>query len=178
MTLDELTAANRKFLSGPRPPELDHAARKGLAVVACMDAGLVALLEPALGLGRGDAVILKNAGNRVSEDVLRSLAVAVYLQGIKTVLVVGHTDCAMSRLDTVGFTTAVAERRRRREDIPTDNLPGWLGAFASLGQNVREGVGTIRRAGFLPADLEVLGVVIDTVTGEITPVSVEPEAGV
>jgi carbonic anhydrase len=49
---------------------------------------------PALGLAPGDAVILRNAGAEVSDDVLRSLRLARHNLGVSAVRVVGHTDCA------------------------------------------------------------------------------------
>jgi carbonic anhydrase len=48
----------------------------------------------ALGLSLGDAVVLRNAGAQVSDDVLRSLRIASEVLGVRTVHVIGHTDCA------------------------------------------------------------------------------------
>ncbi|NDB82751.1 MAG: carbonic anhydrase, partial [Alphaproteobacteria bacterium] len=52
-----------------------------------------------VGLKAGDAKILRNAGARVTEDVLRTLVLATHLLGVKRVLVMPHTDCAMARGD-------------------------------------------------------------------------------
>jgi carbonic anhydrase len=49
-----------------------------------------------LGLDPGDAKILRNAGARVTEDVLRTLVLATYLLGVDRVMVVPHTDCRMT----------------------------------------------------------------------------------
>ena len=49
---------------------------------------------PAFGLAPGDAVVLRNAGAQVSDDVLRSLRLARRNLGVDAVRVVGHTDCA------------------------------------------------------------------------------------
>jgi carbonic anhydrase len=48
----------------------------------------------ALGLSLGDAVVLRNAGATVSDDVLRSLAMAHEALGVRAVHVIAHTDCA------------------------------------------------------------------------------------
>jgi carbonic anhydrase len=48
----------------------------------------------ALGLSLGDAVVLRNAGAQVSDDVLRSLQVAQEVLHVRSVHVIGHTDCA------------------------------------------------------------------------------------
>jgi carbonic anhydrase len=44
----------------------------------------------------GDAKILRNAGARVTEDVLRTLVLATYLLGVNRILVMPHTDCRMA----------------------------------------------------------------------------------
>src|SRR5436305_13498332 len=49
-----------------------------------------------LGLKPGDAKILRNAGARVTEDVLRTLVLARYLLGVERVMVVAHTRCRMA----------------------------------------------------------------------------------
>ena len=65
---------------------------RALAIVTCMDCRIDPLA--ALGLSLGDAVVLRNAGAQVSDDVLRSLQLAQEALGIRTVQVIGHTDCA------------------------------------------------------------------------------------
>ncbi len=69
-----------------------------LAVVTCMDPRIDPLA--ALGVELGDAVVLRNAGAHVTDDVLRSLDLAQRLLGVSRVLVVAHTDCrAAAALD-------------------------------------------------------------------------------
>jgi carbonic anhydrase len=63
-----------------------------LAVLTCMDCRIDPL--EAFGLALGDAVVLRNGGAEVSDDVLRSLRLARDNLGVAAVRVVGHTDCA------------------------------------------------------------------------------------
>ena len=44
----------------------------------------------------GDAKILRNAGARVTDDVLRTLVLADYLLGVERAMIIGHTDCRMA----------------------------------------------------------------------------------
>ena len=64
----------------------------GLAVLTCMDARL----DPArlLGLGPGDAHVLRNAGGVVTSDVVESLAMSQEYLGTRHVMVIHHTECA------------------------------------------------------------------------------------
>jgi carbonic anhydrase len=62
-----------------------------------------------LGLRRGDAMILRNAGAQVSDDVERSLRLVAEKLGVTEVWLVAHSDCvAHGCQDEV----AVAELRR------------------------------------------------------------------
>jgi carbonic anhydrase len=75
-----------------RPAALSNRPARGLAVLTCMDCRIDPLA--ALGLSLGDAVVLRNAGATVSDDVLRSLAMAHEALGVRGVHVIAHTDCA------------------------------------------------------------------------------------
>src|SRR6188474_3380841 len=72
-------------------------AARGLAVLTCIDSRIEPL--EMLGLEPGDAKILRNAGARVTDDVLRTLALAPYLLGVERVMVVAHTRCRMAAGD-------------------------------------------------------------------------------
>jgi len=76
----------------PEPRALSNRPARGLAVLTCMDCRIDPLA--ALGLSLGDAVVLRNAGATVSDDVLRSLAMAHEALGVRGVHVIAHTDCA------------------------------------------------------------------------------------
>jgi len=65
-----------------------------LAVVTCMDARIDVFA--ALGLDLGDAHVIRNAGGRVTEDVLRSLALSSHTLGVTSVVVMQHTRCGLA----------------------------------------------------------------------------------
>jgi carbonic anhydrase len=103
----DVLAANEAYaadfgLAGLRP----HAAR-GLAVVTCIDSRIEPLTM--LGLGPGDAKILRNAGARVTDDVLRTLVLASYLLGVDRAMIIGHTHCRMAAGDEEDVHAAVSE---------------------------------------------------------------------
>jgi carbonic anhydrase len=75
-----------------RPSVLGRNPARALAILTCMDGRIDPLA--ALGLSLGDAVVLRNAGAQVSDDVLRSLQMAHEALGVRTVHVIAHTDCA------------------------------------------------------------------------------------
>jgi carbonic anhydrase len=97
MTTDafaDVLAANESYAARFTLAALRPRAARGLAVVTCMDSRLDPLAM--LGLAPGDAKIVRNAGARVTDDVLRTLVLAAYLLGVERVMVIAHTGCRMA----------------------------------------------------------------------------------
>jgi carbonic anhydrase len=90
----DVLAANQAHAEGFQLAGLEAVAAKGLAVLTCMDSRIDPL--GMLGLDPGDAKILRNAGARVTDDVLRTLVLATYLLGCDRIMVVAHTGCRMT----------------------------------------------------------------------------------
>ena len=140
---------------------LSGRAAKGLALVTCMDSRIEPL--QLLGMEQGDVKILRNAGARVTDDVLRTLVLAAYLLDVTRVLVMPHTHCKMasaseeeihaSILESFGVDTSSVEFRT----VPDQD--------AALAYDVRR----IRSYPLLPRDLVVAGAIYDVHTGTITP---------
>jgi carbonic anhydrase len=80
-------AAARAGVADPRPS-------RRLAVVTCMDARIDAFAV--LGLHLGEAHVIRNAGGRVTDDVLRSLALSSHVLGVDTVVIMQHTKCGLA----------------------------------------------------------------------------------
>jgi carbonic anhydrase len=90
----DVLAANEAYAARFELADLEARAAKGLGVLTCMDSRLDPL--GMLGLVPGDAKILRNAGARVTDDVLRTLVLASHLLGVERVMVVAHTKCRMA----------------------------------------------------------------------------------
>ncbi len=102
-----MLGANQSYADGFTLADLPARAAKGLAVLTCMDSRIEPLRM--LGLHPGDAKILRNAGARVTDDVLRTLVLASYLLGVERLMVVAHTDCRMAAGDEEDVHAAVAD---------------------------------------------------------------------
>ncbi len=96
-TFADVLGANEWYANRFRLRGLQPVAAKGLAVLTCMDSRIEPLAM--LGLAPGDAKILRNAGARVTDDVLRTLVLASYLLGVDRAMVVAHTNCRMAAED-------------------------------------------------------------------------------
>jgi carbonic anhydrase len=101
----DVLQANETYADNFEFVDLRPLAAKGLAVLTCMDSRI----EPLgmLGLQRGDAKILRNAGARVTDDVLHTLVVARYLLAVDRVMVVAHTRCRMANASEADIHEAI-----------------------------------------------------------------------
>lgn len=136
-------------------------AAKGLAIVTCMDSRVVPL--EAVGMSMGDVKILRNAGARVTHDVLRTLALASFLLDVDRILVMPHTDCRMAK----GAEDAVHQEIFERYGVNTwamefDTTTDQLGAL-------RTDVARLRAFPFLHDKVHVGGAIYDVETGRIIP---------
>jgi carbonic anhydrase len=93
-TFTDVLAANEKYVEDFPLAGLQARAARGLAVLTCIDSRIEPLAM--LGLRPGDAKILRNAGARVTDDVLRTLVLASYLLGVDRAMVIAHTNCRMA----------------------------------------------------------------------------------
>jgi carbonic anhydrase len=90
-TFADEVAANAEYARGFALGGLTSAPARRLAVLTCMDTRIDPLRI--LGLAPGDAVILRNAGARVNDDIHATLVVAQHLLGVERLLVLAHTNC-------------------------------------------------------------------------------------
>lgn len=172
--LDVLLEGNRRYVETewdpadaaiPGPPGLK------LAVVACMDTRNA--VEKVLGLKHGDAKVIRNAGNLLDDGTLRSLMVAVHLQGARHIAILGHTKCGMSTVGRGEFR--IAKSIAANTDVPLHeamrpDFQRWLGGFPDPEDNVRRSVQLMRRHPMMPRDLEVIGLLYDNDTGKVRAV--------
>jgi carbonic anhydrase len=103
----DVLAANETYAAEFRLGGLQPRAARGLAVLTCIDSRIEPLSM--LGLRPGDAKILRNAGARVTDDVLRTLVLASYLLGVDRAMVIAHTDCRMATRSEDDVHAAVSE---------------------------------------------------------------------
>ena len=158
-TFADVLAANEAYAHEFRLAGLEARAARGLAVLTCMDSRIEPLQM--LGLGPGDAKILRNAGARVTDDVLRTLVLASYLLGVDRAMVVAHTRCRMAAGGEEDVHTAVSDAggpdTRSLAFLVTDDQEA----------TVREDVQRIRSWPYL-TQLRVGGFLYDVDTGRLT----------
>lgn len=138
--IDELIAQNEEFANSLPEQHLDVRPRRQLAIVTCMDSRLDVFA--ALGLGNGEAHVLRNAGGVITDDVIRSLAISQRLLSTREVMLIHHSDCGMQKLSDDGF--------RAELQADTGVAPSFaIESFKDLDADVRQSILRVRRSAFL-----------------------------
>ncbi len=153
----DLITANRAFAESFDLGGFDGVARAGVALVTCMDSRIDPLRM--LGLGAGDAKIFRNPGGRVTPQALEALVLGVHLLGVRRILVVPHTRCAMA--------SATEAELQQRVGASAGADASWqsFGVVADQQTALREDVAKVRSHPLIPTDVPVGGFVYDVDTG-------------
>src|SRR5688500_8721682 len=148
LAVNEAYAVARARVADARPS-------RHLAVVATMVAHINVFA--ALGLHLGEAHVIRNAGGRVTEDVLRSLALSSHVLGVHTVIVMQHTKCGLA-----GVTDEELRAITKAElgFLPIDDHAAAL----------REDVDVLRSTPYLDRLTTIAGFVYDVESGLIDDV--------
>ncbi|MFW9818439.1 MAG: carbonic anhydrase [Candidatus Thorarchaeota archaeon] len=73
-------------------------------------------------LNPGDVFILRNAGNIYTLDMMRSILIAIHKYKIKYIIVLGHTDCGMTKINI----------KELRQNLPNEFLKRLSNNYANL----------------------------------------------
>lgn len=159
---NDIISANVSFVKDFRHSGLSGVARKELAIVTCMDSRISPLAV--VGMQAGDAKILRNAGARVTDDVLRTLVLASYLLGVNRVLVMPHTDCRMAISDEASIHATI----RQQFGVDTSSLE--FRTVSNQREALTEDVARIRSYPLLQKGVSVAGAIYNVSTGQLEPV--------
>jgi carbonic anhydrase len=161
---DDLLENNHKFAADFADQHLTGIAAQKLAIITCMDSRISPL--EIVGMNPGDVKILRNAGARVTEDVLRTLMLASFLLGVERVLVMPHTECKMASATELEIHNEILETYG--VDTRSIEIKTVADQMAALKQDVVR----IRTYPLLAAGVTVAGAIYDVHTGKLNPVDI------
>jgi carbonic anhydrase len=160
----DVLAANKRYVDKFEGSSLTGTATKGLAIVTCMDSRISPLAV--VGMEAGDAKILRNAGARVTEDVLRTLVLATYLLGVNRILVMPHTNCRMA----MGEEADIHETISKQHGIDTRSLE--FRTVSDQRKALTTDVTRIRSYPLLRDGVQVGGAIYHVETGVLEPLDI------
>ena len=139
-------------------------------VLTCVDARI----DPAhfLGLELGDALVFRNAGGRVTDDIELDLSI-LWMMGARaagenfkgfSLALVQHTDCGLERLANPDFAAALSNRLGIEKNV----IDGM--ANVDHVQQIHDDITRLRQSSMVPKQLTVSGHIYDVDTGTIVEV--------
>ena len=135
-----------------------------LAILTCMDCRIP--VDTALGLTPGQAFVIRNAGNIATEDVFRSLILATHAANIRELCVIGHTDCAVSKINELELKEQLHDKFQC-----TPAIPSKYHTFQSIRKNVRTQIAKLHAHPYLANILTIRGFIFDVNTGKLREVT-------
>ncbi len=173
MTTDSFTALldrNRSFAEQFEAGDLTIRPRLSTIILTCVDARV----DPAhlFGLGLGDAVVIRNAGGRITRAVMEELSILSVLAANMPgpgamqpeLVVIHHTDCGMCRL----ANPAIQEQVATRLGLSMDEVAAM--AITDPARTVQDDIERLRNTPGTPDQLIVSGFVYDVSSGAISQV--------
>ncbi len=155
---DELLDNNEKYAADFDQGDLAMPPGKEVAVVACMDARLD--VYQILGLGLGEAHVIRNAGGVISEDTIRSLVISQRLLGTKEIILIHHADC--------GMLTFQDHEVKAQIHAEVGHRPAFsLEPFHDEVDDVRQSIARLRANPFIAHKERIRGFVFDVKTGRL-----------
>ena len=170
--LTTLVDRNRSFAEQFAAGDLKISPRMSTILLTCLDARV----DPAhfFELGLGDALVMRNAGGRITPAVIRDLGILGVLAaaishpgtspGRPELVVIHHTDCGMSRLTSPAIQGQVAKRL----GLSADEVSAM--AISDPTTSVQDDLERLRHAPGTPDQLVVSGFVYDVSNGTINQV--------
>ncbi|WP_436902437.1 beta-class carbonic anhydrase [Halovenus halobia] len=149
---------------------------ENLLVVACMDERIP--VEDALDLELGDAQIFRNAGGKVTDDVIRSAALTTNFFDTEEIIVINHTDCGMMSAPDEAVREGMEAQAGDLDDVDLDpSLPElnigdadvmeWVKMTDDIDEACAAQVESLRESELIPDSVTVTGYIYEVESGEL-----------
>jgi carbonic anhydrase len=136
-------------------------------VLTCMDPRLD--IHRIFQLDPGDVFVLRNAGNLLTSDTLRSILLAVYQYNINYIVVLGHLDCGMAKINMLELRKKVpyeffAQKLREGLDLFSE-IKKLFKPFIDELKNIKQQLAYLKRLQIHKKELIIIGMLYDVSTG-------------
>ena len=159
---EQFMQANQAYVALHGELNLPIKPKTRVAIVTCMDSRLH--VAQALGLALGAAHILRNAGGRVTDDMIRSLVISQQQMGTREIVVLHHTDCGAQTFNNEDF------QEHLKCELGVDVSGQDFLPFQDVEESVREDIKLLRECPLIPDDVIISGAVYDVDTGRMIEV--------
>ena len=153
---DHMVAHNAEYASSFSHSGLPVQPSRHVAVVACMDSRMP--IFQILGMGYGEAHVIRNAGGVITDDVIRSLCLSQRYLGTREIVLLHHTDC--------GLQMVTEDQLKSEIEAEIGIKPWWsVESFSDPYTDTRQSIQRLRQTPFIPYKEHIRGFVYDVDTG-------------
>lgn len=136
-------------------------------ILTCMDSRID--IHRIFQLNPGDVFVLRNGGNQYSEDMLRSLLIAIYEYGVQYIIILGHLDCGMKKINlNVLKDNLPIELLRGLGKTSVDlrfALQRFFKAISDEILNIKNQVDRFQAIKSIPNNVNIIGMIYDPASG-------------
>lgn len=173
--IEEILEHNRKFVQNKKyiPYSTDSLPEKKICILTCMDTRLMYLLPKAMGFQNGDIKIIKVAGATIInqlDNVIRSLIIGIFQLNIEEIIILGHLDCGVSKIDIDELKEKMINRNIDKDEINKIDLNKFIAPFDDLEESINNTYEAIKSHPLIPKDINLHKLIIDPKTGELIKV--------
>ena len=169
---DLLIEGNKKYqwkiVQEEETPKInDPIPKYPVLILTCMDPRIdvhrIFQLKP------GDVFVLRNAGNVYTQDVLRSVLIAIHEYNIKYIVILGHIDCGLKKIRLGELKDKLNDSAIKKIGRYGTNfyqeLQKYFKTFIDEIKNIENQLYKFKNTRELPTNIEIKGMLYDPNTG-------------
>ncbi|MFX1315601.1 MAG: carbonic anhydrase [Promethearchaeota archaeon] len=158
----------QKILQGIEDVDIkDKIPKYPILILTCMDPRID--IHRIFQLNPGDVFILRNAGNQYTQDVLRSILIAIHEYDVKYIIILGHLDCGMTKIDLNTLKNKIYILNGKYTSQYGQNLiyeiRDFFKPFIDEIRNLNKQVEIFQKLREIPKDIEITAMLYDVNTG-------------
>jgi carbonic anhydrase len=160
----------RKIMDNPESiPNKENTPKYPILIITCMDPRID--VYKIFQLNPGDIFVFKNAGNVYTNDMLRSILVTIIEFNIKYVIILGHLDCGMTKVNLKEFRAKLPSeflsQLSKNYTVILSEIDKFFLPFNNEVENVRKQIKNVATIKSLFPEIEITGMIYDVKTGLI-----------
>jgi len=141
--------------------------RYPILILTCMDPRID--VHRIFQISPGDVFVLRNAGNIFTEDVLRSILIAIHEYEIKQIIILGHLDCGMTKVSLKSLQFKLDKPILKHILSTPSNvylgLQKYFRNFADELKNIENQIHWFKEPRFIPPEISIKGMLYDPSSG-------------
>ena len=136
-------------------------------VIGCIDSRVI--IEKIFQAKPGELLVLKNAGNVITEDVIRSILISIHKFNIELIIILGHVDCGITKINPTVLMNKLTPEMLKKIGHRGNNIRLEIYKYFILFRdeiaNIKRQVFTLVKSKLIPSNIKISGMLYDVNSG-------------